>query len=251
MEHLYQLLFRYPLLSLAQGAFTIWMLVDASRRRPDWFWYWLILVFQPIGPWAYFFAFKAGDWQGLQGLPWFHRRVSLEELRYQVQQNSTLTNHLALAERLVERGEHAEAVPHLEAARAREPDHSQVLYLLAQCHAEQGHPELAIPLLEHVASKDPRWSDYKVWRLLVAQRARVEDRPGALTACRELVRLSPTLEHRCLLAEHLLDQGKTQEARLLLEQALQDHQFAPNLVRRRNRRWASRARSLQKRAVAS
>ena len=35
MDILVQYLLWYPYLSLAQGAFTIWMLVDASRRSPE------------------------------------------------------------------------------------------------------------------------------------------------------------------------------------------------------------------------
>ena len=48
------------------------------------------------------------------------------------------------------------------------------------------------------------------------------------------------------LAERLLAEGETDEARQLLERSLEEHQYAPGFVRRRNRRWASHARRLQK-----
>ena len=39
----------WRLLSLCQVAFVIWMVVDAYHRHADPFWYWVILLFQPIG----------------------------------------------------------------------------------------------------------------------------------------------------------------------------------------------------------
>jgi hypothetical protein len=69
---------------------------------------------------------------------------------------------------------------------------------------------------------------------------------GALKTCQDLAKLAPSLRHRCLLAEHLLKAGRTDEARQLLDQALQDHYYAPGPLRRRNRHWAGEARRLQK-----
>ena len=46
------------IIGLLQLAFTIWMMVDAYHRSVEQFWYWIILLFQPIGAWAYFFSIK-------------------------------------------------------------------------------------------------------------------------------------------------------------------------------------------------
>ena len=51
----------YSVLAMLQGAFTIWMLVDTRQRGQDHIWFWVILWFQPLGPWAYFFAVKLGS----------------------------------------------------------------------------------------------------------------------------------------------------------------------------------------------
>src|SRR5579883_901446 len=229
--HLFsELLFDHPLLALAQGAFTLWMILDCYRRSADYFWFWVILLLQPIGTWVYFFAVKIKDYPGLQApAAWlsFQRQPSLEELRYQAEQRPTLATHLALGERLIERGDHAEAIPHLEAASAREPDHCQVLYALALCRSELEHFQEAVPLLEKIIARDRAWSNYEAWRLLVMVRDRAGDGPGALATCRELVRISPTLRHRCLLAEYLFKEGLSEEAQKLLEQSLEDHRFSP------------------------
>jgi hypothetical protein len=57
------------------------------------------------------------------------------------------------------------------------------------------------------------------------------------------------LQHKCLLAEHLMRNGLHDEAAAMLERALEDHQFAPGFIRRRNWRWAGQARRLHKQAL--
>ncbi len=174
------------------------------------------------------------------------RKPSLEELRYRAEQTPTLATHLALAEGLIERGRHNDAIAPLEEARKVEAEHCQVLYYLALCQTEQGHPETALPLLEKIRARDRAWADYAAWRLLVAAKAQGGDSAGALAVCRDLVRLAPTLQHRCLLVERLHAEGLSEEAWSVLQESLEAHRYAPAPVRRLNRRWASHARRLQK-----
>ncbi len=238
----------FYVLSLFQAVLTVWMLVDAGRRRVEYYWFWLIIAFQPLGAWAYFFLYKLPDFRAGSGRGWsFSRsRVSLDELRYKADHMATLVNRLALALRLIEDGAYGEALPYLEAARKSEPDHSQILYCMALCQARLNRPEEAQPLLERLLARDPRWSNYGAWYLLIEVCRQRSDQSGTLPSCRELLRLAPILRHECLLAEHLLDQGQVLEVRELLERSLRDHDFSPGPIRRRNHRWASAARHLQK-----
>jgi hypothetical protein len=238
------------LLYLAQAGFTIWMLVDAYRRQADYFWLWVILLVPGLGAWAYFFAVKASDYAWLKDLSLWHRRPSLAELRYRAEQVPTLSNRLDLAERLVEEHAYAEALPHLEAVLAQEAGLSRALSALAVCHHGQGQSAEAVALLEQLIAHDAGWRNYAAWRLLITVHNECGDGGKALTTCRELVRVAPTLEHHCLLAECLLSAGMADEARRLLDRSLQDHEFAPGYIRRRNRRWASQARRLRKQAVS-
>lgn len=235
-------------LTYAQIGFTIWMLVDAYRRQAEPFWFFIILT--GVGAWAYFFIVKLGDFSNFKLASLFQKRTSLAELRYRAEQSATIANRWALAERLVEAGECAEAIPHLQAVLAREPEHCHALYALAMCHVKEDRPAEAISLLEKINARDNSWSDYAAWKLLVLARAKSGDGAGALATCRELARLAPTLQHRCLLADQLLNAGLTDEARALLEKALDDHRFSPSPIRRRNYSWASKARRLQKQAVS-
>lgn len=244
-----QLFYTYPYLTLAQGAFTIWMLVDAYRRGAENFWFWVILFVPLVGAWGYFFAVKAADFRHFNLPTLFQPRTSLEELHYRAEQTPTLANHLAYAERLIEKGQFAGAVPHLEAGLRMEPEHSRVAFCLALCRARQGQADAALPILEKLVEREARWSNYQAWHLLIETRSAAGNPDGALQSCRELVRLAPSLEHQCLLAETLMDQGQGEEARTLLERSLQDYYYTPGPLRRRNRRWASQARRLQRRAA--
>jgi hypothetical protein len=250
---LFQLLQTHPLVSLAQTAFMVWMLVDAYRRRAEVFWYYIILILPGVGAWVYFFVVKFGDFRrgGFATAPLFQRRESLDELRYRATETPTLANHLALAQRLIEVRQHAEAVPHLESVLKREPDHATASHCLAVCRLAEGKAAEAVTLLEKLTAREPRWSDYAAWLTLIEAKAAVADGEGAVAACRELVRLAPTMQHHCLLAEHLLATGHADEARGLLEKCLQDHAYAPGPVRRRDRRWAGEAKRLKKQITAA
>jgi hypothetical protein len=226
-------MFSYPLISelsplwLAQAALTIWMLVDANRRGVDYYWFWIILIFQPLGPWTYFLLYKARELRvghgRLAGL--FQRPASLAELRHRVERLPTVAGRLELSERLVETGECAEAVPHLEAVLAHEPGHCQALFLMAACRRALGHPDQAVPLLEKVVARHPSWREYEAWQTLVQVR-------------------TEALEHRCLLAEHLLAAGEKNEARQVVEQGLDEYRYLSGHSRRRDRRWVGKAKQL-------
>jgi len=246
--HLLPFFGEYTYLSLLQLAFMIWMLVDCYRRGAETFWLLVILFFPVIGAWAYFFVIKIHDFPRLERLSFwpFRSRPSMAELRYRVEQSPTPLNHLTMAERLIEQGDAASAVPHLEAVLAREPDYCSALYFLAICHTRMGHPATAVPYLERVNARDRHWGNYRSWYLLIESRHDAGDAAGALETCRQLAQLSPTLRHQCMLAERLLDMGQIPEARSIVEKGIDVQVYAPRSVRWRNGRWLSQARRLQK-----
>src|SRR5688572_28705991 len=106
--HYLPFFYEMPYLYVLQAAFTIWMLIDCSRRRAETYWFWIILCFPGFGAWAYFFAIKARDFHASEGLTFwpFHRRPALQELRHRVEQAPTPANQMDLAERLIEEGEY-------------------------------------------------------------------------------------------------------------------------------------------------
>jgi hypothetical protein len=243
-----------PVLSVLQLAFTIWMLADAYSRRVEYFWYWVIFIFQPIGPWVYLFVVKRPRFNfsssrlrpssTTRDLSPTGRRLSLDELRFQVNRAPTVFNRFALAELLMDRGAYTEAIPLLEAVLAIDPNYCSVLHALAVCRLATNAAEEAVPPLEKLLNRDPRWENYRAWHTLIeAQMARGQT-AAALTACQELANRMPTLENNCLFAKHLLASGRPSEAVKVLHAGLEDYNFSPWKSRWRNWRWAKEARQL-------
>jgi len=109
-----------------------------------------------------------------------------------------------------------------------------------------GHPEDAVPLLQKLVARHVSWRDYQAWHTLIEVRREAGDLDGALTSCRDLARAAPSLEHKCLLAEHLLITGEKGEAGKVVEQGLEDYRYLSGPSRRRDRRWVGRAKQLLK-----
>jgi hypothetical protein len=230
-------------LTLLQLAFTAWMLIDAYQRRVEMFWYWVIFLFQPVGAWIYFFAvkFRTMRLTRMRSAFSWERKLSLDELRYCVERAPTVANRFALAERLMAKGAHGEAIPLLEAVLAVEPNYCPVLHALAECRLATNDAEQARAPLEKLIHRDPRWKNYLAWRTLVEVHLARGQPADALVACRELAKRLPTLENKCLLAEHLLDNRSPGEAVQILTDALAEHHFAPWSARWHNGRWARQA----------
>ncbi len=242
----------YPWLVGVWLAFLIWMLVDAYHRGVEGWWFWVMVVFQPIGPLVYFFAVKIRDFRmprsRFGSAPSAGRRLSLDELRYRAERMPTVLNRLALAERLMEKGQHKDAVPLLETILKAEPGYCPDLHDLAQCHLACGEPTQALPPLQRLIERDLRWSDYRAWRTLLDAYDALEQPEQALQTMRELAKMVPTLENACHLAERLVDGGHKAEAVRVLDQALTDYHYSPLGARWRNWRWARQARVLLKEA---
>jgi hypothetical protein len=240
-----------PWLLVAQAAFTLWMFIDAYHRRAEQFWMWVILLFQPIGTWLYFLVVKLPSFRlprGLNSKPMWQRRLSLAELRYRVERTPTVMHRVALAERLMEGGGHREAIEHLEAALAMDETFCQTLHDLAVCHVACRQPDRALEALSRLMQRDSRWADYRAWRTQIEAQDALGHADAALHTCRELEKRQPTWENKCRLAERLIDNGHKDDAIRLLDQALEDHHFAPWKVRLRHWRWARHAQQLLKEA---
>src|SRR5439155_4261564 len=92
----------------------------------------------------------------------------------------TVAHRLELADRLIECGLSAEAMPHLQAVLAHEPELGHALFGLARCLREQGHPEQAVPLLEKLIARHAGWGNYAAWHSLIEARQEAGDARSAV-----------------------------------------------------------------------
>jgi hypothetical protein len=230
----------------AQLAFTIAMLVHVYRSGAEPFWYFVILFLQPIGAWVYFFAVFARGFLfgGVSTGSMWQKRLSLDELRYHAERMPTVNNRVAFAQSLMAKGRHAKAIPILEAVLATDHIHCGAMHDLAVCHLACQAPDRAVAMLQRLLERDFRWSYYRAWRTLIDAQVACGKPEEALKACRELAKMVPMLENKCLLAEHLLENNLKSEAIDMLDRALEDHAYTPLGKRLKNWRWARQARRL-------
>lgn len=241
---LQDILYSYPLLSLLNLALMGWALVDAYQRGVQGGWWYIILFVPLVGALAYFIAERRWNFGVAFPTHWFERKTPLAELQYRAEQTPTLANHLALAERLVALKRFNEAIPQLERAQKLEPTHAPTCYELAQCRLATGAAAESETLLQKIVAREPRWNDYAAWRLLIETQERLERPADAVDTARQLVKQSPRIQHKVILARLLIDTDADGEARLLLENAVQEQQFANRATRRLNRPWVKEANRL-------
>jgi len=236
------------ILYLLQAAFTIWMLVDAVRRRPILYWY--VIIFLPFGPFVYFFAFKIHDYE----LGWLRRLVrpeppapSLADLRERVRQSPSVANQMSLANALHDAGEYADAARCFEAvleARADEPD---ALYGLGRCRLELGEPEAAVELLTRLTAQKRAYRDYAGCLELAEALTKSGRDEDAIDLLEGVLRTSPRPQHGVLLAKHLIAASRIERAQEVLRETVADHERSPAAIQRRDRDAAREAAALLKR----
>jgi hypothetical protein len=220
------------------------MLVDAARRRSDYYWY--LVIFFPMGAWVYFFVVKIHEpemaW--LKNRISFRRPPSVKELRYHLRTAPSFANRVALANALSEQGEHAEAKDLFAQAVKNRPNAPEALHGLGLCELRGGETEAAIEHLAQAVDRDFSFRDYRAALDLAEAFEREGHAEEALDVLSRVVRASPRLRHEVALARLRLSLGDVAGAREGLEHALEDFEHAPRFVKRRDRPSLRDARDL-------
>jgi hypothetical protein len=237
----------FNVFSLFFAAFWIWMLVDAIRRRPPFYWY-LIIVFVPFGDFIYFVMVKLPGASGQRSAPLSAEipvlGPSLNELEQRAKETPSELNKLAFADALASEQRPAEAVERYRDVLRQARDSKEALHGLARSLLALGRPTEATEELAHLMEIDPAFRDYSAaldYAEALWQSGQHDDAIGLLTG---LVGVSKRINHRMALAHYLKEQGDSATARSELDQALRDFATQPDFVQRRDRRWADRARKL-------
>ena len=236
----------FRLLLGLQSLFTIWMFVDAMRRRADR--YWFAVMFLPFGSVAYFFMVKMHDpqFRGLRELfaNFGKPKATLEFLSHQAAESPSLANKLALAQGLFDARMYEEAGRGFEQVLMADDENKDALYGLALCRLEHKDYAGAIAPLEALIEIRPSYREFAAYPRLAYVLQRSEQSDAALALLAELVRKSPRVTHRLIYARYLRDAQKLDDARLQLELALREHEHAPRHQQRQDSAAARNARAL-------
>jgi hypothetical protein len=168
----------------------------------------------------------------------------LREVRYAFEQNPSLQNQVALAERLREDGAFAEAAALYAEVLGRDASILRAHYGLALCRSEAREPASAIEHWRVVVDANRSYEEYGAWLGMIRDLRALGHCEEALAELEKLVSASPRLAHVVEQCNALADAGCEGAARERLECALRDYEHAPRHVRRESRAAARKANEL-------
>jgi len=229
------------------SAFTIWMIIDAVRRRAEYYWFLIIIFFAPIGGVIYFFMVKAKDFKGgavTEALPAKRAEPSLGHLHQLALESPSIANRLAYADGLREASKYEDAVPQYEFVLQRDGKCREALHGIALCHLELQRPEAAVTHLTTLMDIDARYRDYAA-AMDYAEALWLDGRRElALDVLEDLATTSTRIDHRLAFGNYLALDEQFDRAREVLEAALEDYEQSPAFVQKRDRSSAHDAEKL-------
>jgi len=236
----------YSPASFLFGAFGLWMLVDALRRR-EWLWA-LFIACTGFGAIWYFFNVYRGSPEAMRGfeLPGAHSRRRIKELQAQIHHLDKAHHHFQLGDIYFQRGKLDQAEACYRAAIERDPQDIDIRAHLGQCLLRLKRPGEARPLLEEVCKENPK-HDYGYSLMALAETvAALNETDRAVAIWEQVLEQHSYARARFQLAELYAAQGKTDLAQRQLDELLADDVHAPDFQRKRDRVWVRRAKRLKR-----
>lgn len=233
----------YPWGFILQGI-ALWHFV---RRRPDGFWLWVIIFGGPLGAGVYVFAEMIPDLGLLRGtFQGFARKSRIQTVEAQILDNPSAGNLEELAELYFDNKEYAKAREALDRAIAARSDSPHAFYLRAKAALGMGNYVAAIPDLERVVGKDPKFDYYRATGLLGDAYARTGDFAKARYYFAPAVEFSTTPETLFNYANYLKASGQKQEAGEWVKKLAAKKRTLPRYMQRVERPWFRKGKALEK-----
>jgi hypothetical protein len=231
-------------------ALRIVAIIHFIRRRPDFFWIWVIL-FHWIGALVYIVVEVIPDAGLLRGsFQVFPRRRRIQELERIILDNPSAGNYEELALLYLDDGKFARARACYDKAISSRTDHVDPFYRRGIAEIELGDFAAAVPDLERTVKSDADYDFHRAKGLLAWAYAQTGQSEKAEAMFREAVRISTISETYYHYALFLESQGKTAEAREWAQKILAKKPTMPGYLRRRERPWFRKASAVLARVRA-
>jgi hypothetical protein len=237
----------YPWGFVVQGV-ALWHFV---KRRPEGYWLWIIIFGGVLGAGVYVIAEMIPDLGLLRGtFQGFGRRSRIQNLEIQILDNPSAGNLEELAELYFEQKNYAKAQELLNRATSTRSDSPHAFYLRARAALGTGDFAAAIPDLEYVLAKDPKFDYYRATGLLGDAYAHTGDLEKAATYFAPAAQFSTTPETLYNYANYLKLAGKKEEAREWAQKLAAKKRTLPRYMQRVERPWFRKGKALQKELAA-
>jgi hypothetical protein len=226
-------------------------IVHFIRRRPDSYWFFVILFLGPLGAIAYIAMEMVPDLGLLsQAFEAAGRRRRIRMLEAIVQDNPATGNFEELGALYLENGRYAEARDSYDKAITPRDDQPDPIYRRAIARIELGEFAEAVRDLEHVTGLDPKYDLKRAIALLAHACAKTGQPERAEELFQQAVSTSTLSETYYHYALFLAAEGRYDEARDYAGRILAKKPTMPGYLRRRERPWFRKASALLKRLPA-
>jgi len=237
----------YPWGLILQGL----AIVHFIRRRPDNYWFLVILFLGPMGALVYLCVEALPD-LGLVGQSFkvFPRRKRIRELEAAIRDNPSPGNYEELGDLYMDDGKLAQARAAFDKAIAARADTPDPFYRRAVCAIQLGDGAAAVPDLERVVRKEPDYDFQRATGLLAHAYAQAGQKEKAEALFRQVTVTSTLSETYLNFANLLASEQRNAEAREWAQKVLDKKPTMPGYLRRRERPWFRRAKDVLKRVPA-
>jgi hypothetical protein len=237
--------------SLLFFAFSWWgillrvvAIVHFVRRRPDFFWLWIIL-FHWVGALVYIVVEVIPD-AGLLRTQFqvFPRRRRIRELERAILDNPSAGNYEELGLLYLDNGDNARARASYDKAIASRTDSVDAFYRRGVAEVELGDFAAAVPDLERAVTANANYDFHRAKGLLAHAYAQTGQAEKAEALFQQATRISTSSETYYNYAVFLQAQGRVEEARQWAQKILDQRRTMPGYQRRRERVWFRKAYAL-------
>lgn len=226
-------------------------IIHFIRRRPNFYWLWIIIFFSWVGALIYIAVEVIPD-AGLlrDSFQMFPRRRRIHELEREILDNPSAGNYEELGLLYLDEHDYARAKDCYDKAISSRTDSVDPFYRRGIAEAELGDFAAAVPDLERAVRSDPGYDFHRAKGLLgwaYAQTGQAEKAEGMF---REATRISTSSETYYHYALFLEAQGRAAEAREWAKKILDKKPTMPGYLKRRERPWFRRANAVLARVRA-
>ena len=216
------------------------------RRRPETYWLWIIILFGGVGALIYIVVEVVPDAGLLRGtFQVFPRRKRIKALEGLVLDNPSIGNWEELGDLYLDDHQYARARECFDKVLAKTVS-IDPLYRRALCEIALHDLPAASTDLERVLAQDPKYDYQRAAGLRAHVLANTGHRAQADALFADTLQTSTLSETQYNYACFLAVEGRKDEARELAERILRKKATMPDYIRRRERPWFRRAKSLLK-----
>jgi hypothetical protein len=225
-------------------ALRVVAIVHFIRRRPNFYWLWIIL-FHWVGALVYIAVEVLPD-AGLlrSSFQVFPRRRRIHELERAILDNPSAGNYEELGLLYLDDGNFAQARACFDKAISSRTDHPDPFYRRAIAEIELGDFATAVPDLERTVTADPNYDFHRAKGLLAHAYAQTGQPDKADAMFQQATRISTISETYYNYAQFLASRGSIEEARQWAQKILDKKPTMPGYLRRRERPWFRKAQAL-------